>query len=186
MRVCNELFSRRMFTCPNRPALARCIPSSSNSNALCRTSGRALRHQRKVKVVAIGSSSTAGVAPVLPYPSRLEMRLRRKFFSRTSDVFYGRMIDVLNRGIGGQESPEQLSRLETDVIDEVPVLVVWQVGTNAVYRKKSYNLEEVGTAHCGRTGVACGFAHRRGADGLAIYQGVSWTKSSYQRKWSSA
>ena len=106
----------------------------------------ALRHQRKVKVVAIGSSSTAGVAPVLPYPSRLEMRLRRKFFSRTSDVFYGRMIDVLNRGIGGQESPEQLSRLETDVIDEVPVLVVWQVGTNAVYRKKSYNLEEVGTA----------------------------------------
>ena len=64
----------------------------------------ALRHQRKVKVVAIGSSSTAGVAPVLPYPPRLEMRLRRKFFGRTSEVFYGRMIDVLNRGISGQES----------------------------------------------------------------------------------
>jgi len=106
----------------------------------------ALRHQRKVKVVAIGSSSTAGVAPVLPYPPRLEMRLRRKFFARTSGLFYGRMIDVLNRGLGGQESPEQLSRLETDVIDEVPVLVIWQVGTNAVYRKKSYNLEEVETA----------------------------------------
>ena len=68
----------------------------------------ALRYRRKVKVVAIGSSSTAGVLPVLPYPPRLEFLLRRKF------EFYGRMIDVLNRGIGGQEAPEELSRLETD------------------------------------------------------------------------
>jgi len=39
--------------------------------------------------VAIGSSSTAGEADVLPYPSRLEMLLR--------DRFHDRMIDVLNR-----------------------------------------------------------------------------------------
>jgi hypothetical protein len=98
----------------------------------------ALRRQRKVKVVALGSSSTAGVVPVLPYPYRLELLLRRKFF--------GRMIDVLNRGIGGQESPEELSRLETDVIDEGPALVIWQVGTNAVYRDKSYNPDDVEVA----------------------------------------
>ncbi len=96
-----------------------------------------LRYRRKVKVVAIGSSSTAGVLPVLPYPPRLEFLLQRKF------EFYGRMIDVLNRGIGGQEAPEELSRLETDVIDETPALVIWQVGTNAVYRSASYNPDEV-------------------------------------------
>jgi acyl-CoA thioesterase-1 len=100
----------------------------------------ALRYRRKVKVVAIGSSSTAGVLPVLPYPPRLELLLRNKF------NFYGRMIDVLNRGIKGQESPEELSRLETDVIDETPALVIWQVGTNAVYRSASYNPDEVGEA----------------------------------------
>ena len=32
---------------------------------------------RPVKIVAIGSSSTAGRAPVMPYPSRLEVLLRR-------------------------------------------------------------------------------------------------------------
>jgi acyl-CoA thioesterase I len=100
----------------------------------------ALTYRRKVRIVAIGSSSTAGVTPVLPYPPRLEFLLRHKF------KFYGRMIDVLNRGISGQESPEELSRLETDVIDETPALVIWQVGTNAVYWNEKYNPDEVGAA----------------------------------------
>ncbi len=93
----------------------------------------ALRQQRKVRIVALGSSSTAGADGILPYPPRLEMLLRQKFF--------GRMIDVVNRGIGGQEAPEELSRIEADVFVEQPVLVIWQVGTNAVY--KGYNPDEV-------------------------------------------
>ncbi|WGR92356.1 SGNH/GDSL hydrolase family protein [Bradyrhizobium sp. ISRA443] len=93
----------------------------------------ALKRQRKVKVVALGSSSTAGADGVLPFPPRLEMLLRQRFF--------GRMIDVINRGIGGQEAPEEFSRIESDVVAETPVLVIWQVGTNAVY--KSYNPAEV-------------------------------------------
>jgi acyl-CoA thioesterase I len=96
----------------------------------------ALQHQRKIRVVAIGSSSTAGVAPVLPYPPRLEMLLRQKFF--------GRMIDVVNRGISGQEAPEELSRFQPDVFDEAPALVIWQVGTNAIYH--DYNRAEVAAA----------------------------------------
>ena len=93
----------------------------------------ALRHQRKIKLVALGSSSTAGADNILPFPPRLEMLLRQRFF--------GRMIDVINRGIGGQEAPEEYSRIESDVTVEAPVLVIWQVGTNAVY--KSYNPAEV-------------------------------------------
>ena len=37
----------------------------------------ALKSQRKVKVVAIGSSSAAGADKVLPFPPRLEMMLRQ-------------------------------------------------------------------------------------------------------------
>jgi lysophospholipase L1-like esterase len=47
------------------------------------------------------------------------------------------MIDVLNRGIGGQEAPAELLRLATDVIQERPSLLIWQVGTNSVWQPES-------------------------------------------------
>jgi lysophospholipase L1-like esterase len=95
----------------------------------------ALRSKGKTKIVAIGSSSTAGVGTIVPFPHRLEQALRTRF--------YGRTIDVLNRGIGGQESPQELSRFESDVLAEAPTLVIWQVGTNAVYRKIDYSFNDV-------------------------------------------
>jgi acyl-CoA thioesterase I len=97
---------------------------------------QSLKCQRETAIVAIGSSSTAGADGILAYPCRLEMMLRQRF--------YGRMIDVRNRGIGGQEAPEELSRFESDVIGEAPALVIWQVGTNAVFH--NYNPEEVAAA----------------------------------------
>jgi acyl-CoA thioesterase-1 len=95
----------------------------------------ALEHKRKIKVVAIGSSSTAGEGDIVPYPARLELLLRASF--------HHRMIDVLNRGIGGQEAPAELSRFEPDVFAEAPALVIWQVGTNAVFRKDEFNFDDV-------------------------------------------
>ena len=85
----------------------------------------ALHCPETVKIVAIGSSSTAGVAPVAPYPPRLEMLLRQKLGRRT--------IDVVNRGIGGEEAPKELERFQSDVFGEAPALVIWQVGTNAIF-----------------------------------------------------
>jgi acyl-CoA thioesterase-1 len=99
---------------------------------------QALKSQRKVKVVAIGSSSTAGEGDIIPYPCRLEMALRARF--------HGRMIDVLNRGVIGQEALDELSRFDPDVIDEAPALVIWQVGTNAVFRWGQYNFGDVAVA----------------------------------------
>src|SRR6476469_4783938 len=96
---------------------------------------QALRYQRKIKIVAIGSSSTAGEGDVVPYPYRLELGLRNRFPDR--------MIDVLNRGIGGQEAPEELSRFEPDVVAEAPTLVIWQVGTNAIYHRDLYDPPKV-------------------------------------------
>lgn len=99
---------------------------------------QSLKSQRKVKIVAIGSSSTAGEGKIVPYSCRLEMALR--------DRFHGRMIDVLNRGVGGQEALDELSRFDPDVIDEAPALVIWQVGTNAVFRLGQYSFDDVAVA----------------------------------------
>ncbi|MBR0796720.1 SGNH/GDSL hydrolase family protein [Bradyrhizobium jicamae] len=97
---------------------------------------KALKRQRKIKVVAFGSSSTAGADGVMPFPPRLEMLLRGE------KQFFDRLIDVINRGVGGQEAPEEFSRIEADVVAEAPALVIWQVGTNAVY-KDGYVFDEV-------------------------------------------
>ena len=95
-----------------------------------------LARHGKVKIVAIGSSSTAGTdGGVVPFPPRLEQALRLRF--------YGRAIDVVNRGIGGQEAPEELARFESDVLAEAPALVIWQVGTNAVFHQVDYNYDDV-------------------------------------------
>jgi len=42
-------------------------------------------------------------------------------------------IDVLNRGKGGEEAVEELPRFDADIFDEAPSLLIWQVGTNAVF-----------------------------------------------------
>lgn len=99
---------------------------------------QSLKSRRKTRVVAIGSSSTAGEGDIVPYPCRLEMALRGRF--------HGRMIDVLNRGIGGQEALDELARFDPDVIDEAPALVIWQVGTNAVFRLGQYSFDDVAVA----------------------------------------
>jgi hypothetical protein len=101
-----------------------------------------LERRRKTRIVAMGSSSTAGANGVLPFPGRLEFLLRQQ---RDHDRFvqFGRLIDVVNRGVGGQESPEELSRFECDVLAEAPSLVIWQVGTNAVFHDTCYVVDEV-------------------------------------------
>jgi len=94
-----------------------------------------LGKQRNIKIVAIGSSSTAGEGGLLPYPERLAMLLR--------DHFDRHIVDVLNHGIGGQEATTELLRFEPDVLAEAPALVIWQVGTNAVYRSDEFDFDEV-------------------------------------------
>src|ERR1700761_661088 len=64
----------------------------------------ALRANGAVRIVAIGSSSTAGRGDdVVPYPSRLEMYLRWEYQARFSNM----RLDVFNRGQGGQEAPDE-------------------------------------------------------------------------------
>jgi acyl-CoA thioesterase I len=80
-----------------------------------------------LKIVAIGSSSTAGTgasSSASSYPSRLEVELRERFPHLA--------ISVLNRGVAGEEAAQMLARFDQAVVAEKPDLVIWQVGTNAV------------------------------------------------------
>jgi len=82
-----------------------------------------------VLIIAFGSSSTQGYgssAPEFTYPNRLAAQLKRQYPSAD--------ITVVNAGVGGEDAPEMMKRLQTAVIDRKPDLVIWQVGTNAVLR----------------------------------------------------
>jgi hypothetical protein len=82
-----------------------------------------------IKIVAIGSSSTAGAgasSPSASYPNRLAIELAQRLPKA--------QFTVLNRGVNGEEAAEMLARFDTSVIAEKPDLVLWQVGTNAVLR----------------------------------------------------
>jgi lysophospholipase L1-like esterase len=80
----------------------------------------------KPKIVAIGSSTTAGEGNIKPYPERLLSLLQIQYPNAR--------ITLVNEGIGGQEAPSELLRFDTDVIAHHPDLVIWQVGTNAVWQ----------------------------------------------------
>jgi acyl-CoA thioesterase I len=95
-----------------------------------------LMQRAPIKIVAFGSSSTAGSGASSienNYPSRLAFELAQRF--------PGAQIQVINRGIGGEDAREMLTRLDRDVRDEKPDLVLWQVGTNALLREDGIALE---------------------------------------------
>ena len=81
-----------------------------------------------IKIAALGSSTFAGEGGIVPMPQRLETALRA--------YYPGRNFDVLNRGVGGEEAPNELRRMQSDVIDERPAVVIWQVGTNAAWKEQ--------------------------------------------------
>jgi acyl-CoA thioesterase-1 len=80
-------------------------------------------------IVALGSSSTEGVMAsdsAHTYPAILQSALNKALPAAS--------FAVVNRGIGGQDAPEELARLDTDAIAVHPQLVIWQVGANGAMR----------------------------------------------------
>lgn len=104
-----------------------CLPPKGGAKAmgsLPHVAGK-LVAGKPVVIVAFGSSSTAGYgasSPDFNYPNRLAAQLRRQY--PTADI------TVINAGVGGEDAPEMMKRLQTQVIDVHPDLVIWQVGTN--------------------------------------------------------
>jgi lysophospholipase L1-like esterase len=105
-----------------------------------------------VVIVAFGSSSTTGfgtTSPEFAYPNRLAAQLHRQY--PTADI------TVINRGVGGEDAPEMMKRLQVAVLDMKPDLVIWQVGTNAVLRNldptETVKLVEEGSARIQAAGA---------------------------------
>lgn len=128
------------------PALAfagaedRCSTAASNLNlgtSLPRVAERIARG-KPIRVVAIGSSSTAGAGasePARSYPGALEAALGRQL--------RGMQVEVINKGINGDIDPSMVERFERDVFVQRPHLVIWQVGANAVLRENGVGAYEV-------------------------------------------
>jgi lysophospholipase L1-like esterase len=94
-----------------------------------RQTARRLVSGKLIIIVALGSSSTAGVgasSAATTYPNRLMIELAQRFPTQA--------ITVLNRGISGERAMDMLARFDESVAAEHPDLVIWQVGTNAVLR----------------------------------------------------
>ena len=89
----------------------------------------AVAAQTEGLIVALGSSSTEGVKAsdsAHTYPAILQGALNKALPSAH--------IAVINRGIGGQDAPEELARLDIDAIATRPQVVIWQVGANGAMR----------------------------------------------------
>ena len=123
-----------------------CLPPKGGVNpvgSLPHVAGK-LASGEPVEIIAFGSSSTTSwgaTSPEFAYPNRLAAQLRRQY--PTADIH------VIVRGKGGEDAPEMMKRLQAQVIDMKPDLVIWQVGTNAVLR----NLDPAETASLVDDGV---------------------------------
>ncbi|HUO53221.1 MAG TPA: SGNH/GDSL hydrolase family protein, partial [Rhodoblastus sp.] len=86
---------------------------------------KAIREEGRVRVVAIGSSSTEGVgatSPAANYPSQLRDLLEQALPAEA--------VEVVNLGIGGEKAATTVERLREAIPRLGPDLVLWQVGTN--------------------------------------------------------
>ena len=106
--------------CPGRSA------DSAFTAPLVHTAAK-IRLGGDLTIVAIGSSSTAGVGASsreTTYPSRLAAELGARL--------PGRKVEVLNKGVGGDTDVQMMARFDRDVMPYSPDLVIWQLGTNAL------------------------------------------------------
>ncbi len=110
---------------------ARCrtmLPQASIGTRLPGIAARIAAGQ-PIRIVAIGSSSTEG--PRIEdrsgtYPTAAARELRAQW--------PGAVVEMVNKGRGGETIADMLKRFSDDVINLEPALVIWQLGANDVLR----------------------------------------------------
>lgn len=114
---------------PGAAALAASCPGQGHAAITAAGLADALRQPGGARIVALGSSSTAGSGAsdaAHAYPAVLEARLRAAL---------GPGVTVLNRGVGGEDADAMIGRISRDAVAERPELVIWQLGANAAMRR---------------------------------------------------
>lgn len=106
---------------------------------------RALQETGRLTIVALGSSTTAGSgasAEDRSYPAVLQAELRRRL--------PGADVRVVNKGVGGQSAYDMVMRMDGDVVEERPAVVIWQTVVNDAIR----DIGEAKLAKILRKGIA--------------------------------
>jgi acyl-CoA thioesterase-1 len=86
-----------------------------------------LKSGARLKVVALGSSSTVGLwvlNSAATYPAVMRQELTR--------LMPNAQIELINSGRVGDSIPDSIARIDRDVLSHQPDLVIWQLGTNDV------------------------------------------------------
>lgn len=134
---------------------------------------RAVRANKNVKVLAIGSSSTVGVgasSPAATYVANLETSLEGSL--------KGMNFDVVGRGMSGEVAEGAADRMKREVEETKPDLVVWQVGTNDAIRHVSID----GFKACLKKALAWLAENRIDAVLIDPQYGAALTKDEYYER----
>jgi lysophospholipase L1-like esterase len=108
---------------PDPPIVAKECGEARFADKPLPNSAAALQKRKRIKILAIGASSTA----VLGYerggtPPLLERILER--------AIKGLDVEIINRGFSGELAEAASERLKIEVALNQPDIVLWQVGTN--------------------------------------------------------
>jgi acyl-CoA thioesterase I len=115
----------------NAQSMAHCraTPALLDLGSTLPIARKSIAERKKLRIIALGSSSTSGYGasnPAYAYPAQLKRGL--------DAALPGVDVDVINRGIGGQDVDEMAARMREEMAHDLPSLVIWQVGTNATIR----------------------------------------------------
>jgi acyl-CoA thioesterase-1 len=113
----------------NAPMPCTAPPKVMELQAKLPNTARAIRHGKELTIVAIGSSSTEGIGAsdtAHAYPAQLADELRQRWPKLK--------VNVINKGVGGEDTEDMLRRFSRDVLPHKPQLVIWQVGSNDALR----------------------------------------------------
>ena len=95
---------------------------------------RAAEAEKRLTILAIGSSSIEGVGA-----SRADRGFVPLLQADLGARLPGVEVTVVNRGVGGESARETVDRLEAELQRHQPDLVIWQLGTNDVFRARPLN-----------------------------------------------
>ena len=112
-------FPQSMTHCRTKPELLKL----GNSLPVSR---KAITERKQLRIIALGASSTSGYGvsnPAYAYPAQLKIGLDK--------ALPGIDVDVINRGIDGQDVEEMAARIQAEMKENPASLVVWQTGTTA-------------------------------------------------------
>ena len=93
-----------------------------------------------MKIVFFGDSITESSRNVLD-PNDLGVGYVKIAAGKLRLLYPDATLEILNRGVGGDRTAELLGRIQTDVVDEQPDVVVLQVGVNDVWHRFLFGKE---------------------------------------------